>query len=79
LPIRIPPIAPQSSSSSIIWGWYNYPNSGRSTKWTQSHPMRKNNNVCRFSFDKYLSKRETFQTKIVQIKEYIFYRNSVCI
>jgi hypothetical protein len=21
-------------------GWYNRPNSGRSTKWTQSHPMR---------------------------------------
>jgi hypothetical protein len=40
LPIRIPPIAPQSSSSSsIIWGWYNRPNSGRSTKWTQSHPI----------------------------------------
>jgi hypothetical protein len=41
LPIRIPPIAPQSSSS-IIWGWYNRPNSGRSTKWTQtqSHSVR---------------------------------------
>jgi hypothetical protein len=25
-------------SSSIIWGWYNRPNSGRPTKWTQSHP-----------------------------------------
>jgi hypothetical protein len=31
LPIRIPLIAPQSSSSSIIWDWYNRPNSGRST------------------------------------------------
>jgi hypothetical protein len=41
LPIRIPPIAPQSSS--VIWGWYSMPNSGRSTKWTQSHPMRKKN------------------------------------
>jgi hypothetical protein len=40
LPIRIAPIAPQSSSS-IIWGSYNKPNSGRSTKWTQSHPTRK--------------------------------------
>jgi hypothetical protein len=40
LPIRIPPIAPQSSSS-IIRGGYNRPNSGRSTKWTQFHPMRK--------------------------------------
>jgi hypothetical protein len=47
LPIRIPPIAPLSPSS-IIWGWHNRPNSGRSTKWTQSHPMRKiikNNNT----------------------------------
>jgi hypothetical protein len=26
LPIRIPPIAPHSSSSSITWGWYNSPN-----------------------------------------------------
>jgi hypothetical protein len=40
LPIRIPPVAPQSSSS-IIWGWYSRPNSGRSTKLTQSHTMRK--------------------------------------
>jgi hypothetical protein len=40
LPVRIPPIAPQSSPS-IIWGWYNRPNCGRSTKWTQSHSMRK--------------------------------------
>jgi hypothetical protein len=40
LPIRIPPIAPQSPSP-ITWGWYNRPNSGRSTKWTQSQPMRK--------------------------------------
>jgi hypothetical protein len=40
LQIRIPPIAPQSPSS-IIWGWYNRPKSGRSTKWTQSHPMKK--------------------------------------
>jgi hypothetical protein len=42
MPIRIPSIAPQSSSSSsIIQGWYNRPNSGRSTKWTQSHRIRK--------------------------------------
>jgi hypothetical protein len=40
LPIRIESIAPQSSS--IIWGWYNRPNIGRSTKWTQSHLMKKN-------------------------------------
>jgi hypothetical protein len=39
LPIRIPPIALQSSS--VILGWYNRPNSGRTTKCTQSHPMRK--------------------------------------
>jgi hypothetical protein len=39
LPIHILLIAPQSSSS-IIWGWYNRSNSGCSTKWTQSHPMR---------------------------------------
>jgi hypothetical protein len=25
----------------IIWGWYNRPNSGRRTKWTQSQPVRK--------------------------------------
>jgi hypothetical protein len=35
LPILIPPNAP---CSSIIRGWYNRPISGRSTKWTQSHP-----------------------------------------
>jgi hypothetical protein len=29
------------STSSIIWGWYNRPKSGRSTKWTQYHPMKK--------------------------------------
>jgi hypothetical protein len=44
LSILIPPIAPQSSSF-VIWGWYNRPNSGRSTKWTQSHPMRNNNSI----------------------------------
>jgi hypothetical protein len=38
LPIRIPPIPEQSII--IIWGWYNRSNSGRSTKWTQSHPMK---------------------------------------
>jgi hypothetical protein len=36
------PTVPHSSSSSIIWGWYNSPNSGRSTKWTQSHPTKNN-------------------------------------
>jgi hypothetical protein len=30
-----------SKYSSIIWGWYTRPTSGRSTKWTQSHSMRK--------------------------------------
>jgi hypothetical protein len=41
LPILIPPTAPHSSSS-IIRGWYNRPNSGRRTKWTQSHPTSRN-------------------------------------
>jgi hypothetical protein len=35
LPIRIPPIA-QQSPLPIIWGWYDKPNSGRSTKRTHS-------------------------------------------
>jgi hypothetical protein len=52
IPILSPPIAPQLSSS-IIWGWYNRPKCGRSTKWTQSHPMRKNpyisHTYCQFS------------------------------
>jgi hypothetical protein len=38
--IIIPPTAPHSSS--IIWGWYNSPLSGRRTKWTQSHPTPRN-------------------------------------
>jgi hypothetical protein len=41
-------IAPQSSSSSsaIIWDWYNKPNSGRgrSTNWTQVSRHEKNSN-----------------------------------
>jgi hypothetical protein len=42
LPIRTPPIVPQSSSSSsVIWGWYSRPSSGNSTKWTQFQYMRK--------------------------------------
>jgi hypothetical protein len=40
LPFLIPPTAPYSSS--IIRGWYNRPNSGRRTKWTQSHPTQRN-------------------------------------
>jgi hypothetical protein len=40
LPNLIPPIAPQSPSY-IIRGWYKWPNSGRSTEWTQSHPTLK--------------------------------------
>jgi hypothetical protein len=35
LSILIPPTAPHSSS--INRGWYNRPNSGRRTKWAQSH------------------------------------------
>jgi hypothetical protein len=47
LVLRLPPAiltAPnaQHSSSSIIRGWYNRPNSGRCTKWTQSHPTPRN-------------------------------------
>jgi hypothetical protein len=42
MPIRTPPIALQLLSY-VIRGWYNRPNSGRSAKWTQSHPMRKIN------------------------------------
>jgi hypothetical protein len=38
--ILIPPAAPRSSS--IIRSWYNRPNSGRRTKWTQSHPTSRN-------------------------------------
>jgi hypothetical protein len=41
LSIFIPSITPQSQSS-IIWGWYNRPRNGRSTKWTQSHPIKNN-------------------------------------
>jgi hypothetical protein len=41
LPILIPPTAPHWPSS-IIRGWYNSPISGRRTKWTQSHPTRRN-------------------------------------
>jgi hypothetical protein len=41
LPILNPPTAPHSSSS-IIRSWYNRPNNGRSTKWTQSHATRRN-------------------------------------
>jgi hypothetical protein len=40
LPILIPPTPPYSSS--IIWGSYNRPISGRRTKWTHSHPTPKN-------------------------------------
>jgi hypothetical protein len=44
LPILITPTAPHSSSS-IIRGWYNRPNSRRRTKWTQSHPIPKRSYV----------------------------------
>jgi hypothetical protein len=39
--ILIPPNAPYSP---IIKGWYNRPNSGRHTKWTESNPTPRNNN-----------------------------------
>jgi hypothetical protein len=38
LPLLIPSTAPHSWSC-IIWGWYNRPNSGLRTKWTQFHPI----------------------------------------
>jgi hypothetical protein len=41
LPVLMPPSAPHSSSS-IIRGWCNRPNSGRRTKWTQSCPTPRN-------------------------------------
>jgi hypothetical protein len=40
LPVLIPPTVPHSSF--IIRGWYNRPNSGRRTKWTQSHLTSRN-------------------------------------
>jgi hypothetical protein len=40
LPILIPPISPHLSS--IIRAWYNRSNSGRRTKWTQSHSTPRN-------------------------------------
>jgi hypothetical protein len=40
LPILIPPTT--AHSSPIIRGWYNRPNIGRHTKWTQSHPTPRN-------------------------------------
>jgi hypothetical protein len=41
LPILIPPTAPQSSSY-IIRGWCNRPNSGQRAKWTHPHPTSRN-------------------------------------
>jgi hypothetical protein len=40
----LPPILPTAphSSSSIMRGWHNRPNSGRRTKWTQSDPTPRN-------------------------------------
>jgi hypothetical protein len=40
LPIFIPLTTPHSLSD--IRGWYNRSNSGRRTKWTQSHPTSRN-------------------------------------
>jgi hypothetical protein len=42
LPIFITQTAPHSSSSSIIRGWYNRPNSGRCIRWTESHSTSRN-------------------------------------
>jgi hypothetical protein len=52
LPILIPPTAPHSLSS-ITQGWYNKPNSGRCTKWTQSHITPRKKATC-LSFSLYL-------------------------
>jgi hypothetical protein len=41
LPSLFPPTA--AHSSFIIRGRYNKPNSGRRTKWTQSHPLQETN------------------------------------
>jgi hypothetical protein len=39
LRFTLPILSPSNSpNSSIIQGWYSRPNSGRPTKWTQSHP-----------------------------------------
>jgi hypothetical protein len=38
----------------IICGWYNRPNSGHSTKWTQSHPMRKKKYILHIQIDTFL-------------------------
>jgi hypothetical protein len=48
LPILVPPTSPHSSY--IIRGWYNRPNSGRRTKWTQCHstPISKNCAIISF-------------------------------
>jgi hypothetical protein len=43
-----PPTAPHSSF--IIRGWYNRPNSGRRTKWTQCHPTPRNVKKTTFSY-----------------------------
>jgi hypothetical protein len=48
LPILIPPTA-QHSSSTIIRGWYNRPNSGRRTKCTQSHSTPRKYNMSSFA------------------------------
>jgi hypothetical protein len=50
LPILIPLTAPHSSSSSIIWDWYNRPNSGWCAKWTQSNPTPRNKVFVSFIF-----------------------------
>jgi hypothetical protein len=52
---RIPPTAPHSSSSSsIIWGWFSRPISGRRAKRTQSHCNPRN-----FFFNSLLAIRVT--------------------
>jgi hypothetical protein len=58
LPILTPPTAPHSS---IIWGWYNRPISGRGTKWTQSHPTSRKKKTT-FVRGFFLQKRASLYT-----------------
>jgi hypothetical protein len=59
LPILMPPTAPHSS---IIWGWYNRPISGRSKNVdsVSTHP-------------KFLSQRQSFQPNLKQKIKYAFH------
>jgi hypothetical protein len=61
-------VAPNTPySSSIIRGWYNRPNSGRSTKWTQSHPTPRNKKKL-VAYFKILSQLWSGEAQITQEK-----------